>query len=268
MPRARAIFRPRKFWPSAFWLVFLAAGSVFSCAFGLFAFFTAVLVASFIGLNEFGRWSYKKNLIICAGVSVIVAIAGIFAWTEIVSLFVLFFAISAYLLHFRDRMARLMPELEGFAKRLAAARSSREAIENAWEHMQEMAPDAAIFIMLADIAGGLYIPEHFDAPERLLKRGGGTPWKVMAAGRAINVPRVVTSRDQPLDRDARSLVSVPIIAHGEKLGVLQLEAGTAGAFSEEDTATLSLAAMILAHELYMFEISGAGYDEPESLEEE
>ncbi|MFR5880557.1 MAG: hypothetical protein ACLUEQ_07005 [Cloacibacillus evryensis] len=43
----------------------------------------------------------------------------------------------------------------------------------------------------------------------------------------MNVIRVSTGRDQPLDRDALSLISVPITARGEKLGVLQLEAGTA-----------------------------------------
>ncbi|MFR5880556.1 MAG: hypothetical protein ACLUEQ_07000 [Cloacibacillus evryensis] len=80
------VFRPRRFWTSVLWLVFLAAGSAFSCVFGIFAFFTAVLVSVFIGLNEFGRWSYKTNLVICAGTSVVVAVAGVFTWMEIASL--------------------------------------------------------------------------------------------------------------------------------------------------------------------------------------
>ena len=50
--------------------------------------------------------------------------------------------------------------------------------------------------------------------------------------------------------------------------MLQLEAGTAGAFSEEDVAKLSLAAMIIGQELYMFEASEAaeaedGVDDPD-----
>ena len=57
-----------------------------------------------------------------------------------------------------------------------------------------------------------------------------------------------------MDRDAASIVSVPLSAHGEKLGVLQLESASSGAFTQEDAAKLSLAAMILAYELYMFEI--------------
>ena len=115
------VFRPRRFWTSVLWLVFLAAGSAFSCVFGIFAFFTAVLVSVFIGLNEFGRWSYKTNLVICAGTSVVVAVAGVFTWMEIASLFVLFFAVSAYLLYFRDRASRLIPSLEAFAASLAKA---------------------------------------------------------------------------------------------------------------------------------------------------
>lgn len=263
------VFRPRRFWPSVLWLAFLAAGSAFSCVFDIFAFFTAVLVASFIGLNEFGRWPYKTNLVICAGTAVAVAVAGIFSWTDIASLFVLFFAVSAYLLYFRDRMSRLIPALEGFAASLAKAPDFDAIIENAWRGMQEMAPDAAVFIILADIEGCLYVPDHFGQPGRVLKRNGGAHWKVFASGRPLNVARVSTGRDQPLDRDALSLISVPITARAEKLGVLQLEAGTAGAFGEEDVAKLSLAAMIIGHELYMFEASDAaageegGSDDPD-----
>ena len=250
--KARPIFRPRRFWPSVLWLVFLAVGSVFSCAFGLFAFFTAVLVAAFIGLNEFGRWSYKTNLVICAGTAVVVAVAGVFRWTEVISLFALFFAVSAWLLYFRDRAARLIPELEGFSKSLSAARSRKAVIENAWERLQEMAPASAVFILLATDGGALYLPEHFGFSDTPLKRGGGVPWKVFGSGRAINVPHVLTARDQPLDMDARSILSVPLVSHGRKIGVLQLEGGTSGCFTEEDTAKLSLAAMILGHELYVF----------------
>ena len=255
------VFRPRRFWTSVLWLVFLAAGSAFSCVFGIFAFFTAVLVSVFIGLNEFGRWSYKTNLVICAGTSVVVAVAGVFTWMEIASLFVLFFAVSAYLLYFRDRASRLIPSLEAFAASLAKAPDFDSIIESAWRGIQEMAPEAAVFIVLADIEGCLYVPDHFDVPGRALKRNGGTPWKLFASGRPMNVIRVSTRRDQPLDRDALSLISVPITARGEKLGVLQLEAGTAGAFSEEDVAKLSLAAMIIGHELYMFESSEAAVRE-------
>lgn len=243
------------------WLVFLAAGSAFSCAFGLFAFFTAVLVAAFIGLNEFGRWSYRTNLIICAGTGVVVAIAGVFSWTEIISIFVLFFALSAWLLYFRDRAARLMPELEGFAQRLAAARNMRDAIEAALEQLQDMAPDSAVFIILAGDDGTLYIPPHFGERGYALKRTGGVPWKVYGSGSTINVPCVSTGRDQPLDRDAISILSVPIVSHGRKIGVLQLEGGTSGCFTDEDAAKLSLAAMVLGSQLYMLQEEAAGADE-------
>ena len=206
------VFRPRRFWTSVLWLVFLAAGAAFSCIFGVFAFFTAVLVAVFIGLNEFGRWPYKTNLVICAGTAVVVAVAGIFTWMEITSLFVLFFTMSAYMFYFRDRTSRLIPALETFAASLAKAPDFDSIIENAWRGMQEMAPDAAVFVVLADIEGCLYIPDHFGQPGRALKRNGGTPWKVFASGRPINIPRVSTGRDQPLDRDALSLISAPITA--------------------------------------------------------
>ncbi|MCD8234025.1 MAG: GAF domain-containing protein [Cloacibacillus porcorum] len=262
------VFRPRRFWTSVLWLVFLAAGAAFSCIFGVFAFFTAVLVAVFIGLNEFGRWPYKTNLVICAGTAVVVAVAGIFTWMEITSLFVLFFTMSAYMFYFRDRTSRLIPALETFAASLAKAPDFDSIIENAWRGMQEMAPDAAVFVVLADIEGCLYIPDHFGQPGRALKRIGGTLWTLFASLRSINIPRVSTGRDQPLDRDALSLISAPITARAEKLGVLQLEAGTAGAFSEEDVTKLSLAAMIIGQELYMFEASEAaeaedGVDDPD-----
>ncbi|MDO5114930.1 MAG: GAF domain-containing protein [Synergistaceae bacterium] len=260
---ARPLFRRRGFWQSVLWLLFLAAGSIFSCVFGVFAFFTAVLTAAFVGLNEFGRWSYRTNLIICTGTAVAVAVAGIFSWLEVAALFVLFFAVSAYLLYFRDRTKRLLPLLEEFAAGLALAPDYRTVIESGWEGVQEMAPDAAVFIVLADGDGGLYIPEHFGEKPRRLRRNGGTPWKVFASGKPACVGRVVTSRDQPLDRDALSLISVPIAARGEKIGVLQLEAATAGFFSEEDMAKLSLIAMLLGHELYMFETDGLPNGEDE-----
>lgn len=117
-----------------------------------------------------------------------------------------------------------------------------------------MAPDEAVFIILAKEDGSLYIPAHFGEAPKRLKRNGGTPWKVYASGKPMVVDRVSTAHDQPMDRDAASIVSVPLSAHGEKLGVLQLESASSGAFTQEDAAKLSLAAMILAHELYMFEI--------------
>ncbi|MCF0248019.1 MAG: GAF domain-containing protein [Synergistes sp.] len=252
----RRVFRPRRFWPSVFWLVFLAAGSAFSCVFGLFAFFTAVLTASFIGLIEFGRWPYKTNLIICAGTGVVVAVAGIFTWTEVASLFVLFFVVSAFMLYYRDRMSRIFPTFEKFAASLARSADFDGIIENAWRGMQDMAPDTAVFIILADIDGALYIPDHLGEHGRELRRNGGTPWKVFASGKPINVPRVTTSRDQPLDRDALSLISAPITARGDTIGVLQLEAGTSSAFNDEDISKLSLAAMIIGQEICTFDITG------------
>ena len=98
--RTAPVFRPRRFWPSALWVLFLAAGSVFSCVFDSFPFFTAILVAAFIGLNEAGRWPYKTNLVLCAGAAVVVAVAGVFSWLEAASVFALFFTISAYLFYF------------------------------------------------------------------------------------------------------------------------------------------------------------------------
>ena len=247
------VFLPRRFWPSVLWTIFLAAGAVFSCVFDSFPFFTAVLVAAFIGLNEAGRWHYKTNLVLCAGAAVVVAVAGIFSWSEAASVFVLFFVISAYLFYFRDRARRVVPSFESLASRLAQAQDYKALIDGAWETLQDMAPDDAVFIILAHGDGSLYLPAHFGKPARRLKRNGGTPWKVYASGKPMVVQRVATSRDQPMDRDAASLVSVPLSVHGEKLGVLQLESATPGTFTQDDAAKLSLAAMIIAHELYFFE---------------
>lgn len=260
-PVTRPLITPRRFWPSVMWLAVLTAGALFSCVFQIFPFFTAVLAASFIGLNEFGRWSFRTNLTLCAVTAVVAAIAGVFSWMETVSIFVLFLVVTAYILHYRDRSARLVPALEDFAADLADAPDHRAILDRAQSHLQDAAPDAAVFIVLADSEGGLYIPEHEGFSERVLRRNGGTPWKVFASGRISNVAHVETGRDQPLDRDAVSLISVPITARGVKLGVLQLEAATTAAFSEEDGAKLALAAMILGHELYM-------YDSLEPLDEE
>lgn len=251
--RPRPVFRPRRFWPSALCLLFLAAGLLFSCVFTAFPFFAAVLVATFIGLNEFGRWSYRTNLIICTGTAVAVAVAGVFTWFEVASVFAFFFMVGAYLLYFRDRMGKVVPAFEKFAEAVGAAPDYRSVVETAWEELQEMAPDAAVFIILADGTGDLFLPEHFGERAKRLRRNGGASWKVFASGRAANIGRLSIGRDQPLDRDAASLLAVPISARGEKLGVLQLEAASSGAFSDEDKAKLSLAAMILGHELYMFE---------------
>ena len=252
--RTAPVFRPRRFWPSALWVLFLAAGSVFSCVFDSFPFFTASLVAAFIGLNEAGRWPYKTNLVLCAGAAVVVAVAGVFSWLEAASVFALFFTISAYLFYFRDRAKRLIPSFEAFAAGVAQAADYGAFIDRAWEELQSIAPDEAVFIILAKEDGSLYIPAHFGEAPKRLKRNGGTPWKVYASGKPMVVDRVSTAHDQPMDRDAASIVSVPLSAHGEKLGVLQLESASSGAFTQEDAAKLSLAAMILAHELYMFEI--------------
>ncbi|MBR4400778.1 MAG: hypothetical protein IKT09_03690 [Synergistes sp.] len=251
----RVIFRPRRFWASVIMIALMAAGTGISCVFGVFALFAAALVAAFIGLNEFGRWPYKTNLVICAAAAVAAAAAGVFSWTEVLSVFALFFVISAYLLYFRDRYDRLIPVLDSFAAILAQTEGFTPMIESAWRSLQEMAPEAAVFIILADINGELYLPKHFDLPERALRKSGGVPWKVYGSGKSMRISKIVTGRDQPLDRDARSLISVPLTARAEKLGVLQLEAGTAGAFSEGDTAKLSLAAVILAHELFLRGIS-------------
>ncbi len=252
--RAAPIFRKRRFWPPVLWIIFLAAGSVFSCVFGSFPLFTAFLVAAFIGLNEAGRLPYKTNLVICAGSAVLVAVAGVFTWLEAASVFALFFTISAYLFYFRDKAKLLIPSFEEFASRIAQAPDYASFMDRAWEGLQKMAPDDAVFIILAKGDGGLYIPAHLGEQTRILKRSGGTPWKVYASGKPMVVSRVSTAHDLPIDRDAASIVSAPLSARGEKLGVLQLESASTGAFTQEDAAKLSLAAMILARELYMFEI--------------
>ncbi len=252
------LFRSRRFWPSVFWGFFLAAGSVFSCVFGSFPLFTAILVAAFIGLNETGRWSYKTNLVMCAGAAVVVAVAGVFSWSEATSVFALFFIISAYLFYFRDRSRRLIPTFESFSASLAQAPDYSSFIDRAWEGLQKMAPDDAVFLILADDEGGLYVPAHLGGGPRRLKRSGGASWKVYASGKPMVVGKVATGRDQPMDRDAASLVAVPLTAHGEKMGVLQLESASTDAFTQDDAAKLSLAAMILASELYIF---GTGEEE-------
>lgn len=249
----KPIFAVKRFWSSVFWLIFLIAGSIFGCAFRAFPIFTAVLTASFIGLNEFGRWPYKTNLVLCAGTAVIAAIAGVFTWVEICSIFALFCVTAAYIRFYRERAARTVPSLEAYASEMTGARSFAELIDRAWDGLEQLAPDSAVFIVLADNEGGLVIPEHQREKARPLRRNGGACWKAFGSGHPVIVNRVETGRDQPLDRDAVSLMAVPITARGEKLGILQLESAASGAFSDEDAAKLSLAAMILGDELYFFE---------------
>ena len=67
---------------------------------------------------------------------------------------------------------------------------------------------------------------------------------------------VELSKDQPLWRDARSLISVLMTAGGKKIGVLQLECDIAHRFSEEDLTKLSMAAFVTAHSLCRF-VSGS-----------
>lgn len=253
--RAAVIFSKKQFWPPVMWIAALASGVALGCAFRLQELISAVVLAAFLGLNETGRWAYRTNLLICTAASVFGSVAGVFSWFQTAFIFALLFVVCGYMLYFRDSARRLLPYLEEFSSEIASGKNLGGTVEAAVDMLSAMSGGEAVFVAVTDGKGGLYLPEYHGDGRMNLKRNGGAIWKVFAASRSYMTNHVEPSRDLPLDMDARSIMSAPLLARGEKLGVLQMESDLPSAFTDYDLSKLEMLAFILSQALfdYIFE---------------
>lgn len=250
--RTALIFEKRRFWPQILWLAALVAGVALGCALASQELIVAAIMAVFLGLNETSRWAYRTNLLICAAATVIGVVAGVFSWFQMIYIFMLLSAVCGYLLYFRDASRRLLPYMEEFSADISNGKSLEETTTLAVDTISAMSGGEAVFIAVSDRDGGLYLPDYHDDKRIDLKRNGGAVWKVFATGRSYMTGVVDPSKDLPLDRDARSLVSVPLLTRGAKLGVLQLESDQPNAFTDHDLTRLELLAFIVSQALFGF----------------
>ena len=245
------VFRKRRFWPQIFWLMVLSAGCGFSCIFNSTPLFIASILAAFLGLTESSRWSHKTNLLICASAAVIGSVCGVFSWFETASIFFLLVAVGGFMLYYRDSGKKIIGAADRFSSEISREKGLDGLVSSAAEKIREMTPGDEVFITVADKAGGMYMPGRTGRQGNTVPRNGGAAWKVFASGRSYFTPRVESGKDLPFYRDARSLMSVPLCAEGEKIGVLQIESAAPDAFSEEDLQKLELMAFVLSHPLYV-----------------
>ncbi|MDO4987815.1 MAG: GAF domain-containing protein [Synergistes sp.] len=263
------LFTRRSFWAAPCIAVFLVGASAFACGIGSFALFTSVVIASFVGLNEFGRWRYKANLVLCLGAAVTSAIAGVFTMTEIVSLFSLFVLLSVYIFYYKKRSDNVIVTMNAFAEMLSLSRTFDDLVENAWRGLEQMAPDFAVFLVLEDREERLYLPAYSGEKPKILKKNDGTVWRTFSSGRSQIIRKINPGVDLPLDHDAMSIVSVPMKVKNEKLGVIQIEAPAVDAFDDYDLERLSLAAYITARELCVFcDFEDTGSEEKSDKQQE
>jgi hypothetical protein len=246
------IFRKRKFWPQYLWLMLMAVGGAVSCVFGLAWLFVALVVSAFLGLNECGRWRYRTNLLLCMAAAVAGSICGIFTWIETVSVFVLLFATGGFMLYYKDSANRMLPVMEYISSELSRGVTLDETVAIACEKISEIVPGCNVAVAVADGAGGLFLPERGEKARAGLARNGGAVWKVLASGRPYATDRVDPSKDMPLFRDSRSMISVPLFARGEKLGVLQVESAETDAFPRDEHGKLTVIAFIVAQAIGAF----------------
>lgn len=244
------IFEKRRFWPPILWVLALAFGVALGCIFRSPEIIVAAVMVAFLGLNETSRWAYKTNLMICTAAAVVGTLAGVFPWSRAGFIFILLFVVCGYMLYFRDATRRLLPYFEEFTADLSACKDLEETTALAVDIIGAMSGGEAVFIAISDREGGLYLPDYHDDKRINLKRDGGSVWKVFASGRSFVTSRLELSKDLPLDRDARSLMSVPLLLRGEKLGVLQLESDHLNAFSDYDLSKLEMLAFIVSHAIY------------------
>ena len=245
------VFRRRKFWPQIFWVLLLSAGCAFSCIFDLTPLFIASILSAFLGLTESGRWSHKTNLLVCASAAVIGSVCGVFSLFDTASVFILLIAVGGFMLYYRDGGSKLIGEVEKFSSQISGEKELAALVSAAAEKIREMTPGDEVFITVADRSGGMYMPGRAGKPDSPVPRNGGAAWKVFASGRSYVTSRIERGKDLPFYRDARSLISAPLCAEGEKIGILQIESAAAGAFSEEDIPKLELIAFVLSHPLYV-----------------
>jgi hypothetical protein len=246
------LFCRKKFWPQIVCVAVLAAGGGLSGIFGSAQLFVAAIIVAFLGLNEFGRWPYRTNLLICAVGAVAGSICGVFTWFEMAAVFVLLIVIGGFILYYRDRTNALIPRLAELSDALAKNADLDGVLAAAQEKFKEMAPDDAISIILSDGAGGLYLPACGGKPSAELPRNGGAIWKVFASGRPYTADNVDAAKDKPLYRDARSMMSAPLSACDVKLGVLQMESPRSFVYTEEQLACFRMVAFVTAQSIFPF----------------
>lgn len=245
------IFRKRRFWSQIFWLIVLSAGCTFSCIFNSTPLFVASILAAFLGLTESSRWSHKTNLLVCASAAVLGSVCGIFSWFDTASIFFLLILVGGFMLYYRDSGRKFMNAVGDFSSEISKEKKLSDLVSSATDKIKEMTCGDEVFIAVTDSLGAMYIPGKRGKMGSSISRNGGVAWKVLASGRAYLIQKIESSKDIPFDRDARSLMSAPLFAEGERIGVLQVESRLVGAFSAEDLQKLELIAFILSHPIYV-----------------
>lgn len=245
------IFRRRSFWPQIFWLTVLSSGCALSCIFDSAPLLIASVLVTFLGLTESSRWTHKTNLLICAAGAVAGSVCGVFSWFDTASVFLLLVAAGGFMLYYRDSGRKFIDAIGKFSSDISNEKDLTSLVSSSAEKISEMTGGSEVFIAVSDGSGGMHMPACRGRLASDVPRNGGAAWKVFASGRPYVASRVESSKDLPFYRDARSLMSVPLFAGGEKVGVLQTESPLAGAFSEEDLEKLVSIAFVLSHSLYV-----------------
>lgn len=244
------IFRHRGFWAQIGWLTFLFVGCSIAVGYRSIVLFTLSLVSAFLGLNEFGRWKYKTNLVLCSAVALIGALAGVFNWLETGSIFLMMCIVGGFVLYYRDTVRAMLPEMNEFADVLACCDNEPEVAWKAHALLHNMLPDCKIFVLVSDGRSGLFLLEHGDTPRQKLNREGGVVWKCFASTMPYRRVAVSVERDLPLYREARSLLAAPITACGETLGVIEIESRMPAYFSADDKDRLCVLAFLTGQAIY------------------
>jgi len=247
--RLPLIFRHKGFWTQYAWFLFMLAGCAVAIAYRSIVLFASVLVSSFLGMNEFGRWKYKTNLVICSAVAIAGSLAGVFNWLETGAIFLMMCIVGGFVLYYRDRVRVLLPAMNEFSDVLAYCADEAEIAWKADAMLRKMLPGCKVFVMLSDGISGLYLPEHGDMPRRKLNREGGVVWHCFASAAPYRRVSVSVEKDLPLYREARSLLAAPITARGEALGVIEVESRIPAFFSVEDKDRLALLAYLTGQAL-------------------
>lgn len=208
-------------------------------------------MSAFLGLTESSRWSHKTNLLVCASAAVVGSVCGVFSWFDTASIFLLLVSVGGFMLYYRDSDKKFMDAVGKFSSEISKEKGMAALVSAAADKIKEMTSGDEVFITVADRSGSMYMPGRTGRPGSLVPRNGGAAWKVFASGRPYFTQRVESAKDLPFYRDARSLMSAPLFAEGEKIGVLQIESHVADAFSEEDLQKLELIAFVLSHPLYV-----------------
>jgi len=243
------IFRSRGFWAQFGWLLFMCAGCAIAVAARSIVLFAMVLVSAFLGLNEFGRWKYKTNLVLCSVVAIAGSLAGVFNWLETASIFAMMCIAGGFVLYYRDTVRALYPSMNEFSDVLSYCTTEGEVAWKAHAMLQKMLPSCRVFVLVSNRVSSLYLPEYGDKPKRKLNREGGIVWKCFASGTPYRRVSVTVERDLPLYREARSIIAAPMTAQGEALGVIEIESRTPAFFSNDDKDRLCLIAFLTAQAL-------------------